>query len=306
MEFRKQLPIGLFVLTLLPAPVLACTCAPGSMGFCQALPDTSNANHAVFVGKVTEFYPKSPAERSQLLEEFIRTHPDLLEALRAQSPEYPTGRRIAGASSGNLEWRKQIIKYIWGDTLTPTEQEQLRVASDERELDRLGFDQRRRARLEVLENFTGADAPQFTLYTALDGPGCGFDFAEGGTYLVEAYKTSGSDKWRVSSCSRTRLLGQAAEDLKTLRAWKTGQRLPGYITGQIVDRRNPLPGTAFQLRLLGGKQILETTSDSSGRFGFENLDAGVYQVQVVQPTVVSRSADLTHAWCALVIVPLGP
>ena len=155
MEIRNLLPA--FLLLTQPTFVFACSCAPLSMGFCQALPDPSDANHAVFVGKVTEFYPKSRAEVTPLLEEFVRTHRDLQEALRAQSSNN-TGRRVAGASSGDVVWRKAMTEYIWGDMLTPTEMEQLRAAADVRELDRLGFDQRRRARLEVLENFVGADA----------------------------------------------------------------------------------------------------------------------------------------------------
>lgn len=54
MEFRKPLPACLF-LTLLPTPVLACSCAPQSMGFCQAPPDMNNANHAVFRSVATSF-----------------------------------------------------------------------------------------------------------------------------------------------------------------------------------------------------------------------------------------------------------
>ena len=61
MEFRKQLPVGLFVLTLLPTPVLACTCAPGSMGFCQALPDTSNAQPRGFRRQGNRVYRAQPA-----------------------------------------------------------------------------------------------------------------------------------------------------------------------------------------------------------------------------------------------------
>jgi hypothetical protein len=91
---------------------------------------------------------------NRLVEEFARTHHDLLEALRTQ------------------------------------------------------------VHLEMVENFKGADLGEFTLYTALDGSACGFDFAEGETYLVEAYKKIATDTWDVSSCSRTRLLGQATEDLK--------------------------------------------------------------------------------------------
>jgi hypothetical protein len=248
-RFRKQLPACL-LLVLLPSPVLACSCAAGSLGFCQALPDTSNLNHAVFIGKVTAFYPKSRTEVNQLVDEFVRTHRDLLEALRAQSPN-TGGRRIAGTSSANVEWRRQMTEYIWGTMLTPAEREQLSKATDERELDRLGFDQRRQARMEVLENFVGADGSQFTLYTAVDGPACGFDFTEGGTYLMEAHRRPGSDTWQVTSCSRTRSVDRADEDLRVLRAWNTGQRLPGRISGQIIDRRNSATGKAFQVRLLG-------------------------------------------------------
>ena len=54
MEVRNQLPACLLV-TLLPWPMLACSCAPGSLGFCQALPDTSSLNRAVFIGKYEGF-----------------------------------------------------------------------------------------------------------------------------------------------------------------------------------------------------------------------------------------------------------
>jgi hypothetical protein len=301
-KLLKLLPVFLLV-TLLPAPASACSCAL-SLGFCQALPDTSNPNQAIFVGKVTESYPQSRSEMNRMIEEFARKYRSTQQTARTQSGT-ASARRSAGTPSVNLEWRKQMIEYILGDKLTPTEREQLRAA-DESQLDRLAFDQTRWVRLEVLENFLGADAPQFTLYTALEGATCGFDFAKGGTYLVEAYKHPGSDTWRVSLCSRTRLLSEATENEKVLRAWKAGQRLPGRISGQILDRRSPPAGTAFQVRLLGGKQILETTSDLRGQFVFENLDAGIYQAQVVQPMVFSRPADLTRAWCAQVIIPLGP
>jgi hypothetical protein len=221
-----MMKLRLFLLAaMMTAPVLGCSCIAVSPGFSQALPDTANPGRAVFVGKVTEFYPQSRLEMNKLVDGFVRTHRDLLEALRTQSPNN-TARRIAGASSGNLEWRKQMIEYIWADRLSPAEHEALRAAN-EWELDRLRFDQRRLARLDVLENFVGADAQQFTLYTALDGPACGFDFAPGETYLVEADKPSGSDTWQVTHCSRTRLLSEAAEDMNVLHAWKARQPLPG-------------------------------------------------------------------------------
>src|SRR5260370_41427310 len=122
---------------------------------------------------------------NRLRDEFGRTHRDLLEALRTQSPN-TTGRVVAGvgASSPEVELRKQFIEYVWGDALTPIEREQLRTA-DQRALDRLALDKRQRVRLEGVENFAGADGDEFTLYT--DGSDCGFDFAEGETYLVDTH-----------------------------------------------------------------------------------------------------------------------
>ena len=146
MKFWNHLLASL-VLTMLPAPLLACFCG-NSLRFCQALPETGNADHVVFVGKVTQIYPKSWAD---MMEEFARTHRDLLESLRAQSAD-TSGRRLAGSPSADLtEWRKQIIEYFWGDTLTPTAREQLRTA-DQRELERLGFDQHQQQRHNSAED----------------------------------------------------------------------------------------------------------------------------------------------------------
>ncbi len=303
MKFRNHLLAGL-VLTLLPAPLLACFCG-GPPPFCAALPDIGNANHAVFVGKVTDVYPKSQADMSRLRAEFAQMHRDLVEALRTQSPN-TTGRVVAGTSSEPIvELRKQFMEYVWGDTLTPTEREQLRNA-DQRVVE--AFENRQRVHLEVVENFAGADAGEFTLYTEFQG--CGFDFAEGETYLVETYKKVATGTWEASSCSRTRLLAQATEDFEALHAWKTGQRLPGRINGQIIELvavlgpgpagRLPPSGTPFRIRLLGGKEILETTSDSRGKFKFENLDPGFYEVESAQTPSVRGAADLTRVPCATV------
>ena len=112
------------------------------------------------------------------------------------------------------------------------------TAKDWRDLDRLAFEQRQRVHLEVVENFTGADAGEFTLYT--ESQGCGFDFAEGETYLVDTHMKVATGTWEASSCSRTRLLAQATEDFEALHSWKTGQRLPGRISGFLpLQGRHP-------------------------------------------------------------------
>jgi hypothetical protein len=94
--------------------------------------------------------------------------------------------------------------------------------------------------------------------------------------------------------------------LQVLRTWKTGQRLPGRISGRVIGRRSPAAGPPFHIRLVGGKQILETTSDSNDQFAFENLTPGVYEVQLQEPPWPNRPADLSRAWCAMVILPINP
>jgi hypothetical protein len=117
------------------------------------MPDVGDASHAVFVGKVVEFYPKSREQWNQRVEEFYHTHRDLRESLMAQLQNTDgLGRqtsRPAGVDSLELIWRKAMIEDIWADSLNPAELQQLRAVTKRSELDRLHFDYRRRVRLEV-------------------------------------------------------------------------------------------------------------------------------------------------------------
>ena len=284
------------LLALLPAPVWACSC--GASAICQTAPDPGNQQQAVFVGTVREFYPKSREQMDQLHEEFYRSHPELV----SQSGNR-TGRRVAGAPPDDQGFRREFIRFLWGDSLSAAEQEQLRSA-DQRALDSLMFDYRRRARLQVLENFSNAEGLEFELFTNLDGPSCGFDFSEGETYLVEAYRNAPDQRWMVGSCTPPRLLSAALDELSALRAWKAGQPPKVRILGDVFSRDARQSPVGIRLQLLGGAQPLETVSDSRGQFQFQNLAAGIYQLIGGATPPQARSIDLTHAWCARVLVPL--
>jgi len=161
---------GLFA--LLPAPIWACSCAPSPVQYCQRAPDPSNRQQAIFVGLVREFYPKSREQMHQIWNEFYQSHPDL------RSQPDSRGTRNSKAPPDDQKFRREFIRFLWGDSLNSVEQEQLRKA-DQVELDRLMFDYRRRARLQVLENFSNAETPEFELFTNLDGPSCGVRFHRG-------------------------------------------------------------------------------------------------------------------------------
>jgi hypothetical protein len=287
---------GLFA--LLPAPIWACSCAVSLVQYCQRAPDPSNRLQAIFVGVVREFYPKSREQMNQLLNEFYQSHPDL----RSQ-PGSRVGRPIAKAPPDDQKFRREFIRFLWGDSLNSVEQEQL-LNADQRELDRLMFDYRRRARLQVLENFSNAESPEFELVTNLDGPSCGFDFIEGGTYLVEAYRNESSQRWKVDSCSPPRFVSASPDEVNALRAWKAGLQPKARIFGDVFSRDGRQSPAGIKLQLLGGNQLLETVSDSRGQFEFQNLAIGNYQLIWGAAAPRARSVDLTRAWCARVFVPL--
>jgi hypothetical protein len=287
---------GLFA--LLPAPIWACSCAVNPVQYCEKAPDPGNRQQAIFVGVVREFYPKSHEQMNQLRNEFYQSHPDL----RSQTGS-PVGRRLAKAPSDDQEFRREFIRFLWGDSLTSMEQEQLRNA-DQRELDRLMFDYRRRARLQVQENFSNAESPEFELFTNLDGPSCGFDFVEGGTYLVEAYRNDSDQRWKVGSCAPPRFVSASPDEVNALRAWKAGLQPKARIFGDVFSSDGRQSPAGIKLQLLGGNQQLETVSDSHGQFEFRNLAIGNYQLIWGAAAPRARSIDLTGAWCARVLVPL--
>jgi len=235
---------------------------------------------------------------NQLLNEFYGSHPDL----RSQGGSQ-VGRRNAKAPPDDQKFRREFIRFLWGDSLNSVEQEQLRKA-DPVELDRLMFDYRRRARLQVLENFSNAETPEFELFTNLDGPSCGFDFIEGGTYLVEAYRNDLDQRWKVGSCSPPRFVDASPDEVNALRAWKAGLQPKARILGEVFSPNGRQSLVGIKLQLLGGNQRLETVSDSRGQFEFRNLAIGNYQLTWGAEAPRARSVDLTSAWCARVLVPL--
>jgi hypothetical protein len=285
------------VLALLPIPVWACSCAVGPVQYCGQAPDLSNQQKAVFVGVVRDFYPKSHEQMNQLLDEFYRSHPDL-----RPSPGNRAGRVIAGAPQDDQEFRREFIRSLWGNSLSAMEQDQLRNA-DRQELDRLMLDYRRRAHLQILENFSNAEGLEFEVFTNLDGPSCGFDFIEGETYLVEAYRNDSTQRWQVSSCLAPKLVSASPFEVSALRAWKAGQQPKVRIFGDVFSPTGQQSPAGLKLQLLGGDRPLETVSDSRGGFEFQNLAAKNYQLVWSDAVPRVRAVDMTHAWCARIIVP---
>jgi len=121
---------------------------------------------------------------------------------------------------------------------------------------------------------------------------CGYDFQQGETYLVYANSDEDSDVLSTSSCSRTRRLSDAGEDLTYLLVYKDrpeeSARLEGFTTtdeyyqlgfDQMHDpetTKAPVAGVIVELQ--SDRLTRYAESDRNGRFVFDGLRGGDYKV----------------------------
>jgi hypothetical protein len=123
---------------------------------------------------------------------------------------------------------------------------------------------------------------------------CGFDFQPGETYLVYADSDEDTNIMETDSCTRTRRLSDAGPDLAYLYFYKEHKAASGRLEGfttfdalyQVKQRDadkidSPVPGLTVELKSAGGMRY--THSDSSGKFLFDGLEAGDYQLSGYTP-----------------------
>lgn len=130
------------------------------------------------------------------------------------------------------------------------------------------------------------------VWTAADD--CGYNFQLGETYLVYANNEEGADYYFTSSCMRTKRLSDAGEDLGYLYFYKNqpdaSSRLDGFATS---DRKSQLaidpmhepaaigsPVSGVILQVQSDRFTHYAESDSGGRFLFDGLPTGTYQLSV--------------------------
>jgi hypothetical protein len=117
---------------------------------------------------------------------------------------------------------------------------------------------------------------------------CGVDFEEGETYLVYATSDEDTDELSTTSCSRTRRLSDAGDDLAYLFFYKNfpeeSARVEGAVTAPPPSPPNnapardfprvPVPGAVIQLQFPNGIRYAESGPD--GQFVFDGLRGGEY------------------------------
>ncbi len=146
----------------------------------------------------------------------------------------------------------------------------------------------RRVRFRISEAFRGAEAGEIEIHLrGGGGASCDPPFRLGESWLVYAgNQGAGGPRWTTSTCSRTRRLSGAAEDLRYLRL-PDQQKPPSHIAGQVTrdvydaakkHTGDSLPVAGVSVIVTSGTTRLEVKTDRDGRYHIP-VDVGrLYQV----------------------------
>ena len=273
-------------------PALACRCQM-SLSACNEV----KASDVVFIGTVESMEPK-------FLSRWNLASP---AALRSLNEAYLNARQQP-SQSGLDRLKNEYFKTF--PELAEDEKERVNAAKssdDVTSLFYLALDRGMRVRFQVRTLFKHEDDDDdkkddkdakddekedsvLDIWTPFGD--CGFDFQTGETYLVYANVEEGSDYMFTGSCTRTRRLSSAGDDLAYLFFYKEdpkrAARLEGFAT---TDKENqfafdalhapetvlsPVSGVLIELLSTTGP-VLYAQPDSNGRFVFDGLPEGDYQ-----------------------------
>jgi hypothetical protein len=274
---------GLLPLFLLPASLLACKCEI-SYPVCNEVV----ANDVVFIGTVESVEPA-------FLDPW---NPRSLSLL----PTAEIMRLRAEATPASLARLKDIFLQLY-PSLTGHYKEQLQSAATHRELETVMDEiesRGKQARVQVKKYFKRSEDDDkaddddkdsqkqevVTVWTPSDD--CGYDFQKGETYLIYADSDEETARIETTSCTRTKRLTDASDDLAYLYFHENGgnesTRLEGFVTDdptQDVSRfvnsiRSPV--SDIVLKLQSGDNARYTRSAADGRFVFDGLAAGQHSL----------------------------
>lgn len=221
---------------------------------------------------------RSPQNLATLKDVFRKTFPDLPEDQRSRLDKADSQKSLVDLFSAVLGHGKRV---------------RFRVTTVFRNGDDDDDDQKAKDKeAKAKDDNDDAKDQVFDVWTPFGD--CGFDFQTGETYLVYADSDEDTDIMETDSCTRTRRLSDAGPDLAYLYFYKERKAASGRLEGfttfdalyQVKQRDadkidSPVPGVTVELKSAGGLRY--TRSDASGKFLFDGLEAGDYQLSGYAP-----------------------
>jgi hypothetical protein len=278
--------------------------------------DAWNANQSSSLGLLNKEYARVQGDRSaasfvQLREAYLKVFPDLPEEHRKKLAAASSPAQLAELFYWILDHGKRVrlrVKTVFRGEL----------ASDDD---------------DDHDDDAGDAAKTVEIWTPFGD--CGFSFQVGETYLVYADDDEESDAMSTGSCTRTRRISDAGDDLAYLYFYKhngdAASRLEGFVTSDLlylrerdlahyVDRIGaPVSGAVVELKSVDLKQAdLKSAqppgselkgaslrrialSDAQGRFVFDGLPAGEFTVNAF----ASGYPVVTRALAGPKSIPVG-
>ena len=280
---------------LLPVATLACQCQ-------LTLPVCSQvaSNDYVFVGTVEKIEPT-------FLDSWNAGQREALDLLNQES-----ARAVADRSPAAFAKLRDAYLKVFPD-LPEEHRKRISAATSPDQLADLFYwilDHGKRVRLRVRTMFRGEDKDDdedhskfIELWTAFGD--CGINFQKGETYLVYADDDEETRIIATGSCTRTKRLTDAGDDLAYLYFYKNSPdisgRLEGFVTADLLFLRNydtahytgsigaPVAATV-ELKAPMGARYAE--SDAKGRFVFDGLPAGDFSLTPFAPGYPGETRQL--------------
>ena len=216
---------------------------------------------------------RSPRNLATLKDVFRKTFPDLPEEQRGRLDKADSQKSLVDLFSAVLGHGKRV---------------RFRVSTVFRNGDDHDDDQKANAKADDDD----AKDQFFDVWTPFGD--CGFDFQAGETYLVYADSDEDTNIMETDNCTRTRRLSDAGGDLAYFYFYKERRAASGRLEGfttfdtlyQVKQRDadkidSPVPGVTVELKSASGMRY--TRTDPSGKFLFDGLEAGDYQLSGYAP-----------------------
>lgn len=308
---RLGVPIGM-LLAMLPLSARACECL-----IVYPLCREVRLTDAVFIGVAEKVQPK------------------FLDYWRSANgaPKLPLEELSRLRAEGALEKLRALYLELSGD-LPEQERTQLENAPTLRELED-SFNSIAsggvRTRFKVLKRYKAgrdddadeADNAEVTTVWS-DSGDCGIHFQTGETYLVYADFDEETGRLKTSVCYRTRRLADAGADMAFLYQYEKGGEATSRLEGFATTKRDqdpptytnrieaPAAGVVLHMTTPQGQHRF-TSSDGEGRFWFDGLAGGQYQLSAfaagyprkVQELAGPQNVQVPAKGCALEVVTVA-